>query len=185
MPPDIHILGFAGSLRAKSYNRAALRAAQEMLPEGVALEITTLDDLPPFNEDLGNDPPEPVRVFKEKIRQADALLMAVPEFNYSFPGVLKNAIDWASYPFATSPMNRKPTAILGAGGRYGTVRAQLHIRQVFLFTNNLVVTKPEVHIVNAWEKFDSGGRLTDETARKQIRDLLVALIKLVREAKEQ
>lgn len=181
MSSTLHILGFAGSLRAKSYNRAALRAAREMLPEEIELEIITLDDLPPFNEDLESDPPESVRVFKEKIRRADALLIAVPEYNYSFPGVLKNAIDWASRPVATSPLHRKPTAILGAGGRYGTVRAQLHMRQVFLFTNNLVVTKPEVHIVNAWEKFDSDGQLTDETARKQIGDLLAALVNLVRE----
>lgn len=183
MSSTLHILGFAGSLRIKSFNRAALRAAREMLPKGVELEIITLDDLPPFNEDLENDPPEPVHVFKEKIRLADALLIAVPEYNYSFPGVLKNAIDWASRPVITSPLNRKPTAILGAGGRYGTVRAQLHIRQVFLFTNNLVVTKPEVHIINAWEKFDSDGHLTDETARKQIRDLLAVLVNLAREAR--
>jgi chromate reductase len=173
---NLHILGFSGSLRKKSYNSAGLREAQTLVPEGAELEIFELDALPPFNQDYENDPPEPVRIFKEKIRQADALLMAVPEYNYSFSGVLKNAIDWASRPIETTPMRRKPTAIMGFGGKYGTVRAQLQLRQVFLFLDTPVLLKPEVYVINAWEKFDSEGHLTDEPTRQQVATLLQALV---------
>ena len=158
----LHILGCVGSLRKKSYNRAGLREAQKLEPEGVELDIFELDALPLFNQDYENEPPEPVRVFKEKIRQADALLVVTPEYNYSFSGVLKNAIDWVSRPIATTPLRGKPTAIMGFGGKFGTVRAQLHLRQVFLFLDTPVLLKPEVCVINAWEKFDSDGNLTDE-----------------------
>jgi chromate reductase len=172
----LHILGFSGSLRKKSYNRAGLREAQRLMPEGAELEIFELDSLPLFNQDYENDPPEPVRIFKEKILHADALLVVTPEYNYSFSGVLKNAIDWASRPRETSPLLRKPTAIMGFGGRFGTVRAQLQLRQVFLYLDMPVLLKPEVYVINAWEKFDDNGNLTDEQTRTQVETLLQALL---------
>jgi chromate reductase, NAD(P)H dehydrogenase (quinone) len=180
MPSTIHILGFAGSLRKQSYNRATLKAAQALMPEGAELEIITLDNLPPFNQDYENNEPQAVRDFKNKIRQADALLIVSPEYNYSTSGVLKNAIDWASRPTGRSVLEGKPAAIMGAGGRFGTVRAQLHLRQVFLFLHMPVLMQPDVHIFNAWEKFDGDGNLTDEKTRQQIETLLLAFVSNLR-----
>ena len=112
MPSTVHILGFAGSLSKQSYNRAILRVAQELVPDGANLEIITLDDLPLYNRDYENDEPEVVRNFKDKIRKADGLLIATPEYNYSISGVLKNAIDWASRPTGKSVLEGKPAAIM-------------------------------------------------------------------------
>ena len=179
MSSKIHIVGFAGSLRKDSYNKSILRLARQITleNENVEFEILDLGNLPLFNQDLENDPPEAVHIFKEKIRHADAVLIAVPEYNYSFSGVLKNAIDWASRPLATSPMTGKLTAIMGAGGRVGTARAQLHLRQVFLYLDVRVLTKPEVLILNSWEKFDSEGNLTNEQDRQQVETLVSTLIR--------
>jgi chromate reductase len=178
----IHITGFAGSLRKKSYNRSLLRAAQDLLPDGATLEIVSIDEIPLFNqdvEDLGD--PEPVKVFKEKIRQADALLIATPEYNYSVSGVLKNAFDWASRPPGQSVLTGKPTAIMGASpGQFGTVRAQLNLRQSLLYVNAQTVNKPEVLINHAAQKFDADGNLIDEKARQVIHALLDALVQTAR-----
>lgn len=181
MASHIHIVGFAGSLRKGSYNRAGLKVAQGLLPEGAELEIATLDELPLFNEDYEFNPPIFVQIFKEQVRRSDAVLIVTPEYNYSMSGVLKNAIDWLSRPLAECPLTGKPTAIMGFGGRYGTVRAQQHLRQVLLYLDTPVITKPEVHIINAWEKFDGSGNLIDETVREQIRLLLSKLVDKVRE----
>ena len=183
MSAKIHIVGFSGSLRKASYNSSALRLAQQIAKENddVEFEILDLGSLPLFNQDCENDPPPTVRLFKEKIRAADAVFMTVPEYNYSFSGVLKNAIDWASRPAGTSELTKKPTAIMGAGGRVGTARAQLHLRQVFLYLDVDVLTKPEVLILNSWEKFDSEGNLVNERDREQIETLVNALLRHVRE----
>src|SRR3954469_14827795 len=131
MATPIRVLGFAGSLRRGSYNRAALRAAVEMMPEGGSLETFDLQGIPLYHGDVEAEGfPASVLAFKDAIRQADALLIVTPEYNYSMPGVLKNAIDWASRPAANSVFTGKPTAIMGVGGRFGTVRAQAHLRQV-------------------------------------------------------
>ena len=185
MSSKIHIVGFAGSLRKDSYNRSILRLARQIAleDENVEFEILDLGNLPLFNQDLENDPPELVRIFKEKIRNADAVVMTVPEYNYSFSGVLKNAIDWASRPLATSPMTGKLTAIMGAGGRVGTARAQLHLRQVFLYLDVKALTKPEVLILNSWEKFDSEGNLTNERDRQQVETLVTTLIRHAHETR--
>ena len=180
MASTIHILGFTGSLRKKSYNRATLRIAQGLTPPEAELEIAELGELPLFNQDFENDKPEVVRDFEEKIRKADALLIVTPEYNYSVPGVLKNAIDWVSWPYAQSVITGKPTAILGAGGRVGTARAQLHLRQMLQYLDAPVLNKPEVFIQYAWEKFDSDGNLLDEATRDQIKRLLEALMKFTR-----
>lgn len=179
----LKILGIAGSLRKGSYNRMALRVAQQLAPEGVEIEIAELDDIPPYNADVEAEGfPPPVRDLKAKIAAADALLIVSPEYNYSIPGVLKNAIDWVSRPpFATPEhgkpsLNEKPVAIMGAStGGFGTVRMQHHLRQSLVFTRCLVLVHPEVWISRAQEKFDADGNLLDETVRDQIRGLLVAL----------
>lgn len=176
MPAIVRVLGISGSLRKGSYNTALLRAAQELAPDNVQISLYDLASIPLYNSDLSHEGgPEAVQHFKETIRAADALIFAVPEYNYSIPGVLKNAVDWASWPAQTSPLSGKPVAVMGAGGRFGTVRAQLHFRQVALYTNMLALNKPELMVQLAWEKFDSEGRLTDEATRGQLRDLLTAL----------
>lgn len=174
-PNHVHILGFAGSLREESYNRAALRAATELVPKGMTLETFDLSPIPLYNDDVRRRGyPEPVQRFREKIAQADGLLIVTPEYNYSIPGVLKNAIDWASRP-PDPPLNDKPVAVMGVTtSLWGTVRAQLHLRQVFVFTNMHPVNKPEVLINQAAEKFE-GGKLTDAQSREFIAQLLEAL----------
>lgn len=180
MASPIRVVGFAGSLRKQSYNRALLRAALELLPEGMELEIIELDGLPLFSEDRELTPPAAVQVFCQAIRQADALLIATPEYNYSVSGVLKNAVDWASRPPGQGAMQGKPTAIMGCSiGRFGTVRAQLTLRQTLLYLNMPAVRQPEVTVTNAAERFDHQGQLSDERTRKQVAELLVALKELV------
>jgi chromate reductase, NAD(P)H dehydrogenase (quinone) len=175
--PKVKILGFAGSLRKDSYNKSLLRAAQELLPEGAELEIFNLEGIPLFNQDLELDQPEKVREFKAKIRAADALLIATPEYNYSFPGVLKNAIDSASRPYGDNPFDGKPVAIIGASvGMLGTGRAQYHLRQSMVFLNMHPVNRPEVMVTFAQHKIDQSGRVTDEETRGTIQELLKALI---------
>lgn len=177
MSEPIRILGIAGSLRRGSYNRAALRAAQQLVPEGAVLEIFELDGLPGFSEDDEQNPPARVVELKARLRAADAVLIVTPEYNYSIPGVLKNAIDWASRPYGDSAWEGKPAAIMGASvGALGTARAQYHLRQVFVFLNVFPLNEPEVMIARAAERFDADGNLTDEEARRRIRALLEALV---------
>lgn len=177
MNKSIRILGIAGSLRHQSYNRAALRAATELLPEGATIEIFELDGIPGFNQDEEQNPPEKVAELKRKIREADAILFVTPEYNYSVPGVLKNAVDWASRPYGDSAWNGKPAAIMGASiGAIATARAQYHLRQMMVFLNMFPVNQPEVMIGNASEKFDEQGNLTDETTKDFIRQLLQSLV---------
>jgi chromate reductase, NAD(P)H dehydrogenase (quinone) len=174
----IKILGIAGSLRKGSYNKAALRAAQRLAPSNAAIEIfESLTDIPPYNQDLQNEPPEPVKALKEKIRASDAVLFVTPEYNYSVPGVLKNAIDWASRPYGDSAWDAKPAAIMGASvGMIGSARAQYHLRQMFVFLNMYALNRPEVMIPNAADKFDSQGNLTDKFTEDMIRKLVAALV---------
>jgi chromate reductase len=182
MADKIHVLGVAGSLRAGSYNKVLLRAAAELLPDGMTLEIFDIAPIPLYNEDVERAGfPASVRAFRERIAAADALLIATPEYNYSVPGVLKNAIDWASRP-PDSPLAKKPVAVLGASdGGFGSVRSQHHLRQVFVGTNMRPVQKPEVMVSLAQNKIDVAGRLTDEKTRGAIRALLEALTALVRQ----
>jgi chromate reductase len=182
MANAVHVLGFAGSLRQGSFNRAALRAAGELLPEGMTLETFDLAPIPLYNGDVeAQGIPEPVTRFQERVVAADALLIVTPEYNYSIPGVLKNAIDWASRPPEKAVFNGKPVAIMGASPAFtGTARAQYHLRQVCVYVNMLPVNKPEVFLSAAHQKFDALGRLTDEPSRKHIRQLLEALAAWVR-----
>lgn len=173
MNKPIRILGIAGSLRSKSHNRGALRAATQLLPQGSEMEIFELDGIPGFNQDQEQDPPEKVVEFKRKIREADAILFVTPEYNYSIPGVLKNAIDWASRPYGDNAFDGKPAAIMGASiGGIATARAQYHLRQMMVFLNMFPINQPEVMIGNGGDKFDEEGNLTDETTKDFIRQLL-------------
>jgi chromate reductase, NAD(P)H dehydrogenase (quinone) len=176
MPDKIRILGIAGSLRKKSFNRAALRAAQSLAPGNVALDIFDIAGIPPFSEDDEKNPPAQVIEFKRKIREADAILFVTPEYNYSIPGVLKNAIDWASRPYGDNAWNGKPVAVMGASvGMLGAARAQYHLRQCFVFLNMHALNQPEVMIPNAAGKFDEQGNVTDEHTRDKIRQMVEAL----------
>lgn len=177
MTEHINILGIAGSLRRESYNKSALRAATQLVPEGASIEIFDIAGIPEFNQDNEQDPPAKIVEFKKKIREADAILFVTPEYNYSVPGVLKNAIDWASRPYGDSAWSGKPAAIMGASvGAIATARAQYHLRQMFVFLNIFAVNQPEVMIGAAHEKFDSEGNLTDETTKGLIRSLLQNLV---------
>ena len=177
MRRPIKILGLAGSLRRASYNRGALRAAQKLVPENASIEIFELDDIPPFNQDLEKSLPSAVADLKEKVRSADAILFVTPEYNYSVPGVLKNAVDWASRPYGDNAWDGKPVAIMGASvGTTGTARAQYHLRQMFVFLNMYALNRPEVMISNAAEKFGQEGNLVDEVTKDKIRELVKALL---------
>lgn len=178
MNNDLRVLGFAGSLRQKSYNRSLLKAAEAVLPAGMTLQIYDLIDIPLFNQDVeAHGIPEPVQVFREALKAADALLIATPEYNWSIPGVLKNALDWASRkgPDAQSPLDDKVVAIMGAGGMGGTVRAQLHLRDILAHNRLFVVPHPQLMVARAWEHFDQDGALTDEATRARLGSLLLEL----------
>jgi chromate reductase len=181
---SIHILGISGSLRRTSYNTALLHAAADLLPAGATLEILTLAEIPLFNQDEETPLPPAVRAFKDLIAAADAVIFATPEYNASLPGVLKNAIDWASRP-PDRVLDGKLAAIIGAStGQFGTLRAQLHLRQILSHINMQVVNKPEVYVMQAKSKFDADGRLTDETTRNFIRELLVNLVNMAAQRKD-
>ncbi|GAA3159571.1 NAD(P)H-dependent FMN reductase [Planomonospora alba] len=179
---EIRILGVSGSLRAGSHNTALLRAARKHAPGGVSIEIYDgLRDIPPYDLDLDTPRTRPrvVRELRDRVTAADGLLIATPEYNYSIPGVLKNAIDWVSTDWTGTeglPLLRKPVAVIGASpSDFGSVRAQLALRQVFVRTDSDVVVKPEVIVFRAHERFDEGGDLTDDTTVGLLRDLLDAL----------
>lgn len=172
----IKITAISGSLRKDSYNSALLRAAMEVKPEEMEIEILDISKIPMFNDDERLiEIPESVNTISKKISSADGLLIVTPEYNYSIPGVLKNAIDWIS-KMPSAPFNGKPTAITGATpGMLGTVRAQVHLRQIAVALNLDILNKPEVYVGTAHEKFDAQGNLTDEKTKDVLRKLLVAL----------
>ena len=178
----IKILGFAGSLRKGSFNKMLLRAAEKLVTPDMELETFDLDGIPPFNQDLENEPHEKVKEFKKKVKEADGLLIVTPEYNYSVPGVLKNALDAASRPYGTSPFEGKPVAIMGASiGMLGTARAQYHLRQTMVFFNAFPLNRPEIMVTFAEKKFNEAGELTDETTKGLVKQLLVALVQWVKQ----
>lgn len=171
------ILGLTGSLRSGSFNTGLLRVAQELAPDGVEIEIADITAIPLYNEDLNRDGgPAPVRALKQRAREADALLFATPEYNYSMTGVQKNLIDWLSRPLETTPLRHKPVAMMGAGGMFGTVRSQLALRQVFLFTESYAMINPQLMIMRSSEYFDAEGRLLDEALRQRVRRIVEGLV---------
>lgn len=172
------IAGISGSLRTGSFNSALLRAAQAAAPEDMEIEIESIADIPPYNADVQSAGfPVVVDRLVDRIRQADGVLIATPEYNYSIPGVLKNAIDWVSRA-DDQPFNGKAVAIMGASmGLLGTARAQYHLRQVFVFLNAMVMNRPEVFVGAAHTKHDEAGNLIHEGTR----EFLASYLKAVRE----
>lgn len=171
----MNVLGIAGSLRQASFNRGLLRAARELAPPGMSIAPFDLLDLPLYNGDDEAAPPPRAAELRARIRAADAVLIATPEYNYSISGVLKNAIDWGSQPLGANAWDGKPAAIMGAAvSSVGTARAQLHLRQSLTALNMYVLNGPELLVGRAGEKFDAAGNLIDATTRTRLRDLLEA-----------
>lgn len=177
----VNVLGIAGSLRAQSWNKKLLAAAAELMPEGATLRAFDLAEIPLYNEDLRDQGyPAPVADLRAAVASADAVVIVTPEYNYSIPGVLKNALDWASRP-PTPPFGGKVAATFGGSpGAHGTVRGQNHLKEVLRGMGVLVVPKPEVYVGRVAEKFDAEGRLVDEDTRRFVRELLAATCELAR-----
>lgn len=185
MTETLKFLGLVGSLRKGSYNKALMRAAMMLLPEGVTLEVFDIAEFPLFNQDLERNPPALVQEFKARIRAADAILIASPEYNYSIPGVLKNAIDWASRPPTDNAWDGKPVAVMSAStGKLGGARMQYHLRQVFVWLNMYPINRPEFMLANSANYFDEQGNLKDEDTRNRLRDLLNSLADWTRKMKK-
>jgi len=176
MADEISVLGVAGSLRQGSFNRALLRAAQAAAPEGLRLEIFDLAAVPLYNGDVeAAGDPAGVAAFKAAIRAADGVLMVTPEYNHGVPGVMKNAVDWASRPPQDAALARKPVGIIGASpGQTGSARGQSQLRQAFEFTNSYCMPQPELLVFKAHEKFDAQGRLTDQATAQYLARYLEA-----------
>ena len=183
MSDFIQLVGMSGSLRRGSYNTMLLKAAAQLLPTDVSMEIISIEDIPLYNADLdlpaAKQRPQVVEHFRKMLTDADGILISSPEYNYSIPGGLKNAIDWASRG-EDSPLLRKPVAVIGATtGLWGTARMQLSFHNVFLFLDMKPVYKPEVLVAQAEKKFDKNGNLTDEMAKKLIKQKLEALKEMI------
>ncbi len=180
----LRILGISGSLRRGSYNSAALRAARELAPQDMSIDIFDIAPIPLYNEDVKQQAfPAPVEELRRRVKEADGVLLVTPEYNYSIPGVLKNTIDWVSRP-PEPPFDGKPIAIMGASpSTFGTARAQYHLRQCFVFMNGFVLNRPEVMITQAQNKFDAEGKLTDQPTRDIISTLLTSFAAWVRRIK--
>jgi len=174
---QLRILGLAGSLRRASYNRGLIRAASEAAPSGLVIGAFDLADVPMYNQDVEDaGEPGPVVALKHAIAEADALLVATPEYNHGVPGVLKNAIDWASRPRLTSPLRDKSVAVMGASpGRGSTARAQAQLRDAFVFTGACVMPLPELLVGTAASRFDDDGNVTDPELRESLMELMEAL----------
>ena len=174
----VALLGICGSLRRASLNRALLAAVRDALPDGSSMTIYDSVELPIFNSDL-DDPPGVLQL-KAAIDAADGLVFSVPEYNYSIPGGLKNALDWVSRPPATSPLRGKPIGMVGAAsGMSGSIRAQAHLRQMMLYSDSPCLGQPEVLIPRAKERFDADGRLSDASTRVLLEQFGAAMVAFV------
>ncbi len=163
-----------------------LNAAKELAPEEMEIDIFDIDGIPLFNQDLENEPHDKLKIFKEKIKSSDGVLIVTPEYNFSIPGVLKNAIDAVSRPYGTNPFEEKPVGIMGAStGMLGTARAQYHLRQSLIFLNAYPMNKPEILVPYAKDKFNDSGKLTDEFTIKMVKEFLASLVKWVNRLKQK
>jgi len=171
------IVAISGSFRQSSINTGLIHAIQEIAPAEVSVELVSYRDFPFYDQDINEQGmPEAVVAVGEKIRHADALIIATPEYNYSIPGVLKNALDWLSR-LPDMPFDGKPVGIIGASPSFmGTARAQIHLRQALQYLNPKILNKPEVLVNNAFEKFDDSGKLTDEETKEFLKVFLNALM---------
>ena len=176
------ILGISGSLRKASYNTLLLRTASDLAPDGISIHIFNLISLPLYNDDLAKDNlPSAVNDFRKSIKRSGGILIASPEYNYSFTGALKNALDWASTDTLGNLLTGKPIAIMGASRSvFGTVRGQLHLRQVLIAADANVVQRPEIYIRRAQTVIDEHGNLSDDYAREKIQSLLATLIEMIK-----
>ena len=181
----LRVVGIAGSLRRGSLNRALLQAAVELAPAALEIIPRGLSEVPLYDGDVeAAAVPQGVQELRDAVRQADAILIATPEYNHGVPGVLKNAIDWLSRPPRASALNDKPCGIIGASpGMTGTARAQTQLRQAFVFTNTHAMPRPEVLVAQANTKFDGEGRLTDEGTRKFLTIFLNEFVKWIERLK--
>lgn len=181
----VRVLVFGGSLRRGSYTSALMRAAEEVVPEGVEVELwERLAEVTPFNADEESRPPPVIVDFKARIKKADAILVATPEYNYSVPGYLKNAMDWASRPYGDNAFAGKPVAVISSStGSIGGARAQYHMRQSFVFLEMHPINMPECIVGHAQDKVDESGKLTDPKTLKRIAEVLEALAKWTRQIK--
>jgi len=170
----LDVLGIAGSLRSGSYNRKLLRAAQQHAPGDMRVTIFDLHDVPFYDRDVEErGDPDAVTRLKQAIRDADAVLIATPEYQHSLPGVLKNALDWASRPPSDPPLARKPVAVMGATtGLFGTARAQVEVRKILTYNDALILQRPEVMVPKARDAFDEDGSLTDDAAQRFLTQML-------------
>jgi len=183
MSDYIQFVGMSGSLRRGSYNTMLLKAAAQLLPSDVSMDIVSIEDIPLYNADLdlpaAKQRPEVVEHFRKMLTDADGILISSPEYNYSIPGGLKNAIDWASRG-EDSPLLRKPVAVIGTTtGLWGTVRMQMAFHNIFLYLDMKPVYKPEVLVAQAEKKFDVNGNLIDEMAKKLLKQKLEALKEMI------
>ena len=179
------ILGISGSLRKASYNTSLLCTASGLAPDGISIQIFDLSPTPLYNDDLAKDNPPPAAIdLRKSIKRSGGILIASPEYNYSFTGVLKNALDWASTDTLGNLLTGKPIAIMGASRSvFGTARGQLHLRQVLIAADAYVVQRPEIYIRRAQTVIDEHGNLSDDHAREKIQSLLAALIEMIKTTK--
>ena len=184
-PSKVEILAISGSGRKRSFNSALLEAAKQLLPANATLEVVDVSRLPLYNQDLEHDMPEEVKELKNKIRGADAVLIATPEHNYSISAVLKNAIEWGNRPPRDASWSGKPAAIISASTSLrGGARAQLHLRQIMLDLNMYPINRPLLLVANAKDKFDESLKLTDEETRQTLREVLSSLVEWTRKLQQ-
>ena len=176
--PALRLLGLAGSLRSRSFNRSLLEAGRELTPAGTTITVYEhLADIPPFNEDLEADPPLGVARLRQAMQAADGLLIATPEYNQSLPGVLKNVIDWLSRSDPAQGLAGKPVAVIGAmPGPWGTRLAQTQLRQILVACQALLLPSPALYVADARAAFDEAGRLIDHETRDRLGGVIEALV---------
>lgn len=180
MKNKIKILGIAGSIREGSYNLLLLKATKLLLNENIDMEIFDLKNIPMYNVDIEDQLPDVVKQFKRKIVEADIVLIATPEYNYSISGVLKNALDWASRPKGQNSFEAKPVGIMGvSGGSLGTSRAQYHLRQIGVALDMRILNRPEIMVASGGKKFADDGTLNDEMTKDMIRSMINNLVKMI------
>jgi chromate reductase len=178
---DIKIAGFGGSLRKDSFNTKLLMYCQRNMPTNSNMEIVDISKIPMYNQDFEDNQPEPLKVFKEKVRESDGFIVVTPEYDFSIPGFLKNVFDSASRPIGTNPFPGKVGAIMSASpSMLGGSRAQYHLRQVLVYLDARVINKPEVFVSFAHQKFDENGNIKDEIAVDLISQLLSNLVNEIR-----
>jgi chromate reductase, NAD(P)H dehydrogenase (quinone) len=178
----LHFAGIPSSLRKNAYSTGLLRAAEELAPPDVKVHLLDISGFPVFDQDIEGSPPEPVRVFKEKVGRADAILFALNEHDYSVSAALKNVIDWGARPSKEKVWSGKPAGLMSSStGRVGGLRAQYHLRQMFITLNVFPINKPEVSVPFAPKGFDAEGKLVDETSRKFVADHLTELARFTRQ----